>query len=77
MTTEDMPGAAIERAVEEAYAAFESERYDRAGELLAAVAAVVAPEFAKPFWFDAALCALDGWARDRPDARSWTDLHPA
>jgi hypothetical protein len=67
MTTDDKPGAVIVRALDEAYAAFEAERYDRAGELLADVAAVVAPQFAKPLWFDAALCALR--MRDWPTAR--------
>jgi hypothetical protein len=61
MTTDDEPGAVIERALDEAYTAFESERYDRAGELLAGVAAVVAPEFATPLWFDAARFARDGY----------------
>jgi hypothetical protein len=55
--------------LEEAYAAFEAEEYDRAGDLLAAAAAAAAPESAGPLWFDAALCALRerNWpaARDR------------
>src|ERR1700755_2766892 len=67
MTTDEEPDTAIGRALDEAYEAFNAERYARAGELLAGVAAVVAPEFAKAFWFDAALCALR--MRDWPAAR--------
>src|SRR3954469_6089507 len=67
MRTDQDPGAGIERARGEAYTAFEAEQYDRAGELLAGIAVVVAPEFAKPLWFDAALCALR--MRDWPAAR--------
>lgn len=67
MTTDHEPGAAMEVALQEAYAAFEAEQYERAGDLLAGVAAAVASEFAKPLWFDAALCALR--MRDWPAAR--------
>jgi hypothetical protein len=67
MTTEDAAGEGIQQALHEAYAAMDDERYDRAGTLLAGVAAVVAPEFAKPLWFDAALAAVR--ARDWPAAR--------
>ncbi|WP_405099327.1 hypothetical protein [Micromonospora sp. NBC_01412] len=66
-TTDDEPDAAIERVLDEAYAAFDAERYDRAGELLTGVAVGVAPGLAKALWFDAALCALR--MRDWPTAR--------
>jgi hypothetical protein len=67
MTTDQESGAALERALDQAYRAFEAEQYERAGNLLADVAVGAAPEFAKPLWFDAALCALR--MRDWPTAR--------
>lgn len=68
MTTEDDRGAVIEQALAMAYEALDAGRHERAGALLAGVAAVVMPEFARPLWFDAALCALR--ARDWPTART-------
>jgi hypothetical protein len=61
------PGDAIDVTLERAYAAFEAKDYARAGELLAAVAPMLADWAAKPIWFDAALCYM--FLREWPRAR--------
>jgi hypothetical protein len=67
MMSDDAPAPALSRTLQEAYDAFDAENYVRAGELLAAAAPSLAPDLAKPTWFDAALCAL--FVRNWPRAR--------